>query len=340
MLDVVERNVRFPPFPAMTAFDPFRTLDLDRERTASWGSALGLVHLGMFVRTKVVERGSVQRARGRLMATASAPFSDTGIPVDALSGTPRANAIDRWIYVFTAASFIAITLAGFIPDSFARVAAVRAGERPPFAPILHLHAVLMGLFLLLLLLQTTLAATGRIEQHRRMGLIGIVLAPALVVVGFLLVPTFYHSFWDAAHSGLPGAMEKFGPQLNRQENTLLLQLRIGLLFSLFVAIAIRARGLDAGLHKRMMILATAIPMPAAINRIPWLWTTMPASPISIDIFTLVTVSPMIIWDLFRNRRVHRAYWIWFGVFVPASILLQLFWNTPFWHFAARRIMGV
>ena len=37
--------------------------------------------------------------------------------VDHLSGTPRAGFIDRWIYVFTAASFVAIVLTGFIPDS-------------------------------------------------------------------------------------------------------------------------------------------------------------------------------------------------------------------------------
>src|SRR4051794_39200346 len=205
------------------------------------------------------------------MATIAATAGGLERPADALSGTPRANAIDRWIYVITAAGFIAITLAGFIPDSFARVAAVQAGERPPFLPILHVHAVLMGSFLLLLLAQTTLAATGRIDQHRRLGVIGMVLAPALIVVGLILVPTFYHSFWDAAHSGLPGALEKFAPVLSRQENTLLFQLRIGVLFALFIAIGIRARGSDAGVHKRMMILATAIPMPAAINRIPWLW---------------------------------------------------------------------
>ena len=51
---------------------------------------------------------------------------------------------DRWIYVFMAALFIATTLAGFIPDSLAKIAAVEAGQRAPFPPVLHLHAVLMG----------------------------------------------------------------------------------------------------------------------------------------------------------------------------------------------------
>ena len=55
--------------------------------------------------------------------------------------------------------FIAITLTGFIPDSLAKLAAIEAGERAPFPLVLHVHSVLMGLFLLLLLAQTTLAAT-------------------------------------------------------------------------------------------------------------------------------------------------------------------------------------
>src|SRR6476469_8077769 len=80
---------------------------------------------------------------------------------DVLSGTPRAHAIDRWIYVFMAAWFIAIVLTGFIPDSLNKIAAVQAGQRPPLPLVMHAHAVLMGSFLLLLLAQTTLVATGR-----------------------------------------------------------------------------------------------------------------------------------------------------------------------------------
>ena len=43
------------------------------------------------------------------MATIAGKFYDGGQAPDVLSGTPRAHAIDRWIYVFTAASFIVIT---------------------------------------------------------------------------------------------------------------------------------------------------------------------------------------------------------------------------------------
>src|SRR5678816_1784018 len=114
---------------------------------------------------------------------------------DLLSGTPRAHALDRWIFVFMATWFIAITLTGFIPDSLMKIEAVKAGQRPPFPLVLHFHAVLMGSFLLLLLAQTTMVATGRGELHKQVGVAAFVLVPALVVVGIILAPTIYHQVW-------------------------------------------------------------------------------------------------------------------------------------------------
>ena len=206
------------------------------------------------------------------MATLAAPIEVRARRPDALSGTPRAGFIDRWIYVFTAASFIVITLTGFIPDSIGKIAAVQAGQRPPFPLVLHFHAVLMGSFLLLLLTQTILVATGRCALHRRVGIAAFVIAPALVIVGFILVPTIY-SVYDFAQVAAPAVKAAMQQRLHALDNIMLLQLRIGLLFSLFLGIALSARGRNAGIHKRMMFLATAMALPAAIDRMDWLPTT-------------------------------------------------------------------
>jgi hypothetical protein len=274
------------------------------------------------------------------MATVTADIRSRGSIPDALSGTPRAHAIDRWIFVFMAAWFIAIVLAGFIPDSLEKIAMVRAGARPPFPAVLHMHAVLMGSFLVLLLAQTWLMATGRRALHMQLGVLGLVLAIALVIVGIVLVPTNYHMLSDAARSGAPGAAEKFGAALHVWENIMLLQLCVGILFPMFIAIGLKARAGNAGLHKRMMILATALPLPAGIDRIPWLPATMPWSPLSAHLYTLLAVSPMFIWDVVRNRKVHPAYLIWLAIFIPTAVLQLLLWDAPMWHAAARWLMGV
>jgi len=259
---------------------------------------------------------------------------------DLLSGTPRAHAVDRWIYVFTAALFVVIVLTGFIPDSLQNVAMIKAQQRPPFPLAAHVHAVLMGSFLLLLLTQTVLVATGRTQVHRQLGLVGIVLAPALVVAGFILSPTTYHAVWQGAHFGPPSVQAALTPVVSVLENVLLAQIRIGVLFSLFIGIGIAARGRDAGFHKRMMILATAVALPAAFDRMSWLPTTAPGSMIAPDLYVLLAVSPMLAWDVIRNQGIHRAYWIWLPIYAAASVVVNLLWDTPWWHATARHIMGV
>ena len=124
------------------------------------------------------------------------------------------------------------------------------------------------------------------------------------------------------------------------ENIKLIQIRIGILFPLFLAIAFRARGRDAGLHKRMMILATVVAIPAGIDRIPWLPKTLPDSPLSPDLYLLLAISPMFVWDVVRNGYVHRAYWIWLGIALPFTVAVHLLWDTPQWHATARWLMGV
>jgi hypothetical protein len=274
------------------------------------------------------------------MATLAGKLFPTGRPQDLLSGTPRAHVIDRWIFVITAAWFIVIVLAGFVPDSVMKIGMVEAGKRPPFPIIMHIHAVVMGTFLLLVLAQTWLMATGRSEYHMRLGVAAFILAPALVVAGFILAPTMYHETWSMLQSAPPGDREKLQALIAKKEDILLVQLRIGLLFPLFLAIGLRARKANAGFHKRMMLLAPAVAISAGIDRITWLPTTMPASYLSIDAFVLLAIAPMFLWDVIRNRRVHEAYWIWIAVVLPVSLLIYRLWDTPWWHTTARHILGV
>jgi hypothetical protein len=274
------------------------------------------------------------------MATVAGHSSFKEQRPDLLSGTPRAHALDRWIFVFMAGWFIAIVLTGFIPDSIMKVGMVRAGARPPFPLVLHMHAVVMGSFLLTLLAQSWLMATGRREYHMRLGVLGFGLATLLVVVGIVLVPTIYHQVWQGAHFGPPAMRERLLQRASELDDIMLLQIQVGLLFPLFLGIAFKARDGNAGLHKRMIFLATAIPLAAGIVRITALPQTMPWNPVSLQLYVVLAASPMLIWDVLRNRRVHEAYWIWLAVYVPMAILINLLWDTPWWHATAQHIVGV
>jgi hypothetical protein len=185
-----------------------------------------------------------------------------------------------------------------------------------------------------------MVATGRCEQHKRVGIAAFVLVPALVIVGFILAPTMYHQAWGGAHFGPPQVRAALAPVVPMLENILLLQMSAGALFALFITIALRARAANSGLHKRMMFLATAVPLGAAIDRIGWLPSTMPVSPVSSSLYIVAAVAPMFVWDVVRNRRVHEAYWIWAAFYVPVTALVTVLWDKPYWHAAAQAIMGV
>jgi len=158
--------------------------------------------------------------------------------------------------------------------------------------------------------------------------------------GFILVPTMYHYVWNAARYAPHETQVKMQKLVLRRDNILLAQLRVGLLFPLFLLIGVRARGRNAGLHKRMMILATAIALGASIDRIRWLPTTLPASILSSDLYILLAVSPMFIWDIVRNRTIHPAYGIWLSVYLLFSLVVYGLWDTAWWHSMAPRLMGV
>ena len=272
------------------------------------------------------------------MATIAHSHAEAGRPQ--LSGSPLTRAIDRWIYVYMAASFIVITLAGFIPDSLAMIAAVKAGQRAPLPIVLHIHAVLMGSFLLLVLAQTTLAAIGKTDVHRQLGRVAMVLVPALILIGFILIPTVYHAAWYAAQSAPPAAQDKLQHVVRIRDNIMLFQIRIGVLFALLIFLGLRARGKDNAFHKRMMILATGMPLPAAIDRIVWLPTTLPASPLATDLYLLGIILPMLVLDLVRTRTIDRSYLVCFGAYLVASIPFYLAWDASWWHAIAPRLMGV
>jgi hypothetical protein len=117
-------------------------------------------------------------------------------------------------------------------------------------------------------------------------------------------------------------------------------LRIGFLFPLLLSIGLLARKTDSGLHKRMMILAIAIALPAAFDRMTWAPTTLPGRPLSPDLYVLFAIAPMFLWDVVRNRGVHRAYWIWLAAVLPFTLFVHTAWDTPWWHATVHKIMGV
>lgn len=146
------------------------------------------------------------------------------------------------------------------------------------------------------------------------------LMPAMVITGFLLVPANFAIIW-----GLDPA---------------LVPIQVGFLFPVMVGLALYYRKTDSGTHKRLIILATVIPIPAAVDRIIWLPNTMPDSPIGPYFYTLLLILPLFSYDLLKKKGIPRAYVIWIAGWLPTSIIVYLLWSSAWWLSTAPKLMGM
>jgi hypothetical protein len=262
---------------------------------------------------------------------------------DAISALPATSTLarlaDRWVYVFMAALFIITALAGFVPESLAILTEVRGHVRPPLPLVMHLHALLMGSWLLLLFAQTLLMATGRRSLHRKIGAVALVLVPLILVTMVSLVRITFRDvvIASAAQGADAGEMSDLRLLLS---SLLPEQARAALLFGVFTAWALWLRNRDSQAHKRLMVLATLMPLPAAIDRIEWLPSTLPASPDSSSLYMLLWLSPVLIYDLLRYGRLHRVYVIGLLLNLPLAIASHFFAGSAWWIAAAPRLLGM
>jgi uncharacterized membrane protein YozB (DUF420 family) len=235
-----------------------------------------------------------------------------------------------------AALFLVTAVVGFGPTSLALLATVDAGERPPLPLILHVHAVCMTTWLLLLLVQTSLVAAGRTALHRSLGLAALVVAPAAVAA---MIGVAFES-WRAIAALGTNAGPEWMASIAGASYFLLEQIRSVLFFAVFVGWALVVRRKDPETHKRMMLLATLMPLGAAITRIEWLPTTLPGSYVSQYAYLLLWLAPALIHDIVRRGAVHRAYVIGIALVLPYASVSQLLWGSDWWVATAPRLMGV
>jgi len=273
---------------------------------------------------------------------ASVPSFSEGVLPTAAATAPRsfASFIDHWMFVIMAALFLATALAGFIPDSLQMLQKVDVGQHPPVHPLLHVHAGLMGTWLVLLLVQSTLMATGRRTFHKQLGMVAVAYVPAIVVVGALVVKVFVEQNFPLFASMAPAEAAAARTQVF---SLVLYLIREGLLFFILMSWALLARRTDTQLHKRLIILATVLPLTAAFERLAGVGLFPRFGLYSEgfwDVCCLLWIMPMFLWDLARSGKVHRAYLIWLTLFGVTAIPVHLLRETAWWNAAAARLLGV
>jgi hypothetical protein len=217
---------------------------------------------------------------------------------------------DRTFFTAMAGVALAVVLVGFAPSFYLNAFL----DAKPLSPLIHVHGFLFTLWPMLFLTQSMLARTGRIELHRALGVLGVVLAVSMVVNGYLV----------AIHRSPPSVGSPqylLGATVMRA--AVLGQIYKLLLFATLVMVAIRLRR-NSGVHKRLMLIATFSMLPAAVARI---LRNVGIEPLPHLGFVLTWGSMLlacVIYDLVTQRRVHPAT-LWGGLFVvlthPVTYLL-------------------
>jgi hypothetical protein len=225
---------------------------------------------------------------------------------------------DRLLYGGVGAAIAAVAFLGFARTYFLKP----FFGTPALPPLVHLHGILMTLWIVFFIVQTRLVAARRVDLHRRLGMTGAGLAALIVGVG---VATSI----DAARRGVTAGP----PPLV----FLILPLSVVVVFALFVAAAILRRR-RSDIHKRLMALASVSILTPAIARIPLDFVQAGGPPLFFGLTDLLVLA-CIAYDTARNRRLHPAFG-WGALFFLASQPLRLLLaTTPGWMRFATWLVG-
>jgi len=180
--------------------------------------------------------------------------------------------------------------------------------------IIHLHGAAFSCWILLLVTQTSLVSTGRVDIHRRLGIAGFLLACFMVILGVM-----------AATDSL---LRNAGPAGRDPKFFYIIPLTDMLIFATLVFFAFRARR-DPSAHKRLILVATIALLIAAIAR--WPLAMVHRMPIRAALLSYAFLIILAAYDLWSTRRLHRAT-IWAGAFLIFVQQIRIpIGRTDAWH---------
>jgi len=198
---------------------------------------------------------------------------------------------------------VAISMTAFTGFAFTYFGPVLQGEYPAVSPMIHVHGWSFFAWYLLVPLQALLITAGRRRIHMTLGSASVVLAIVMVFTGILVAAVRIEQGLSTED---PNELTVFWRDFGQ-----LIMFNM-LPFALFYTAAIVRRS-KPDIHKRLIIMASASALPAAIFRIIvgfgdfyWLATpawVMPAAFLLPAVFIVIGM----IRDRMSRGAVHRIY---------------------------------
>jgi hypothetical protein len=242
-----------------------------------------------------------------------------------------AQSTTAYFYVYMAISCAAVAFLGFAPTYWLPLA---TGAFKGARPLIHLHGIIFFSWTLFFVLQTWLAASGRIRRHRAVGLVGISLATAMTIFGAMAAINLM-----ATSAALGFAVEG--------KAFAVVPLGGILFFAITVALAIANRRRPE-VHQRLMLLAAISILDAAIAR--WFLTFLAppgsdgpppvfvATPPALVALLLLVVAMVFDW---RTRgRPHPVYWLGGAAYLALKLIQIPFSATAAWQSMASALLAL
>jgi hypothetical protein len=207
---------------------------------------------------------------------------------------------------------IALLVAGIVAWGFWETYYSQAFARGDLPAIVHVHAAVFSIWVLLLVAQAALVAAGNVQLHRRTGNVGMLYGGVVLAIGLLV------------SVGAPALRVRaaFYP-LEVGGVIALYNLTDMLLFGAFLALSFVHRNRPE-LHKRWIIAATAALCGAALGRV------VPGNTPQYLLLWLSPLLAMIAVDLAILRRVHWIPVVSGALLVAAFFKVRLY-SAPIWR---------
>ena len=246
--------------------------------------------------------------------------------------SPRAFAQSQtgYFYFYMALACVAVAFLGFAPTYFVPLASRSFSA----SPVVHFHGLLFFAWTIFFAFQTWLAASGKITRHRTIGMIGVSMATAMTVFGFLVAVN---------------AMKRSAAIGQTNEGIAFAVVPLsGILFFAVVFILAVAAVKRPETHKRLMLLAGISLLDAAVGR--WFLTFLappgplgpPPVPVTIPpafvAYLLLVVA--IIFDWRTRGRPHPVYVYGGAALIAVKLLNWPISVTPLWHSFAGGILAL
>ncbi|MGH9659313.1 MAG: hypothetical protein ACRD96_12270 [Bryobacteraceae bacterium] len=203
----------------------------------------------------------------------------------------------------------------------------------PLTPLVTAHAILSAAWLMLFLGQVTLVVTGHVAVHRRVGIVGAVLAVVFVVVGYFTVVEQARRGFDL--SGDISRLAPLGAPPDPAATVALLS--FFLMFTVLVGVGLCYRHRPQ-VHKRLMLIVMLGGLtPTPVAHLVGHWRVLqPWAGVILSVSALIFLSTSAIHDRVSQGRIHRvSFWVPVALFVWQSVFNLVVLPSATWHeFAA------